>query len=235
MAATENFLQNRRGDNHKNLIPSSSPAFGTPVHPVIPRKDNPIPAPPALKPTILPIVIPPATLRPVAVRIFTRSHNLNLKSSALASLASFIGRHVGAGWKSDGLGEKVLEEIARSWKRLGGPVIVDGDGEMLKSILKSLEGCMVGGRIAQGKSGASSLSREGSFKFGAQRSENQDGLSRTPTLLQRDSSFGISRLEVADIEEEEDLIKDPREWITVIGAFDQPRLTYHVGKKHFER
>jgi DNA polymerase epsilon subunit 2 len=174
-------------------------------------------------------------LRPVAVRIFTRNHNLNLKSSALSSLATFIGRYCGAGWREEGLAERVLEEVARTWKRLGGPVIVDGEGEMMKNILKSLESSMVGGRIVQSKAPTPSLSREGSFKFGPQNSQGSNGPFVRPSLPDSHSSFGMSSLEVADPEEEEDATKDPREWIQIISAFDQPRLTYNVGKKHFER
>ncbi|KAL9068052.1 MAG: hypothetical protein Q9157_006627 [Trypethelium eluteriae] len=41
----------------------------------------------------------------------------------------------------------------------------------------------------------------------------------------------MSKLEVED---EEDERRDPRAWMKVIGAFEQPRLVYNVGKKHFE-
>jgi DNA polymerase epsilon subunit 2 len=230
MAAVNRLFKNA----NEAVIPSSSPAFGTPVLPIIPSRDGAIPAPAALKRTILPIILPPATLRPVAVRIFTRNHNLNLKSNALAALATFIGRHCGAGWREEGLAEKVLEEVAKTWKRLSGPVIVDGDGEMLKNILKSLEASMVGGRIVPSKAGTPSLSRQGSsFTFGS-GGNILDAAQIRPGLPDSHSSFGISNLEVTDPDEEEDASKDPREWIKVINAFDQPRLMYNVAKKHFE-
>ncbi|OCL09969.1 hypothetical protein AOQ84DRAFT_387819 [Glonium stellatum] len=220
-----------------NPIPSSSPAFGTPIHPIIPRRTAPIPAPPglkavapALKPTILPILLPPATLRPLAFRTFTKKHNLTLTSSALQALATFIGRHCGSGWREEGLAERVLEEVAKSWKKGGGQAIVDGEGETLKAILKVLEGSMSGGRLVQGNP---SLSRQGSMKFGIEASVQELGGPR-PGLGDSQSSFGISSLEVEDLEEEEDVLKDPREWINVIGAFEQPRLVYNVNKKHFE-
>src|SRR5438874_2297126 len=116
-----------------NPIPSSSPAFGTPVHPIR------APATTAAKPTILPVLLPAPTLRPVAFRTFTKKHNLTLSSSALQALAAFIGKNCGAGWREEGLAERVLEEVAKSWKKLGGGVIVDGDGDTLKGILKNLE------------------------------------------------------------------------------------------------
>jgi DNA polymerase epsilon subunit 2 len=213
-----------------NPIPSSSPAFGTPVHPIHPRRAAPIRAPPVLKPppksTVLPILLPPPTLRPLAFRTFTKKHNLTLTSSALQALATFIGKHCGSGWREEGLAEKVLEEIAKSWKKCGGQVIVEGDNETLRGILKTLEGSMVGGRIVQG----SNLSRQSSFNFGPEI----NGQSSRPTL-DSNTSFGMSSLEVEDKDEEDDLLKDPRDWIKVIGAFDQPKLIYNVTQKHFEK
>ncbi|KAI8938611.1 hypothetical protein NX059_004483 [Plenodomus lindquistii] len=213
-----------------NPIPSSSPAFGTPVHPINPRRTAPIRAPPALKPppksTILPILLPPATLRPLAFRTFTKKYNLTLTSSALQALATFIGKHCGSGWREEGLAEKVLEEVAKSWKKCGGQVIVEGDSEILRGILKTLEGSMIGGKVVQG----SVMSRQSSFNFSA----DMGGLASRPAL-DSNTSFGMSSLEVQDKEEEEDLLKDTREWIKVIGAFEQPKLIYNVTQKHFEK
>lgn len=220
----------------ENPIPSSSPAFGTPVHPINPRRVAPIRAAPALKaaskPTVLPIILPPATLRPLAFRTFTKKHNLTLTSSALQALATFIGRHCGSGWREEGLAEKVLEEAAKSWKKCGGQVIVEGEGDMLKGILKTLEGSMSGGRILAG----SSLSRHGSMNLGADGNAMQldMGAPKRPGI-ESQGSFGMSSLEVEDKDEEEELLKDPREWMKVIGAYEQPRLVYNVAQKHFEK
>ncbi|KAF2821680.1 hypothetical protein CC86DRAFT_458835 [Ophiobolus disseminans] len=213
-----------------NLIPSSSPAFGTPVHPINPRRVTAIRAPPALKPpvksTVLPILLPPATLRPLAFRTFTKKHNLTLTSSALQALATFVGKHCGSGWREEGLAEKVLEEVAKSWKKCSGQVIVEGESETLKGILKTLEGSMLGGRIVQG----SNLSRQSSFNFGAETG----GLPTRPAL-DSNTSFGMSSLEVEDHDDEEEQLKDPREWLKVIGAFEQPRMIYNFTQKHFDK
>ncbi|PVH94691.1 DNA polymeras-like protein epsilon subunit B [Periconia macrospinosa] len=216
-------------------IPSSSPAFGTPRHPIHPRRTAPIRAPPALKPvvrtTVLPINLPAATLRPLAFRTFTKKHNITLTSSALAALADFIGKHCGSGWREEGLAEKVLEEVAKSWKRSTGQVIVEGDGQTLKDILKTLEGSMSGGRVVTG----SSLSRQSSFTFG-QDANGQSGTgSEERPGLETNTSFGMSKLGVEDKDEEEDLLKDPREWIKIVGAFEQPKLVYNVSQRHFDR
>jgi len=210
-----------------NPVPSSSPAFATPVHPIRPRQTAPIP-PPQLKPaTILPVQLQPALLRKSAVRVF-KNHDLNLESTALVALAAFIGKHCGSGWREEGLADGVLTEVAKMWKKEAGEAIVKG-GDLLKNILKTLEGSMSGGRVTP-KVG---LSRQTSFALG-------DGDSQARVLPQRpgldsQNSFGLSSLEVGDEQEDEDVLKDPREWIQVIGAFDQPRLVFNPTKKHFEK
>ncbi|KAH9906671.1 DNA polymerase epsilon subunit B [Xylariomycetidae sp. FL2044] len=215
-----------------NPIPSSSPAFGTPAHTL-----KPFAVAPANKATILPILLPPATLRPLAFRTFTKKHSLTLTSSALQELATFIGRHCGSGWREEGLAEKVLEEVAKSWKNRNGGVIVDGGSKELKDILKTLEGNMSGGRVVTGQE----LQRQNSLAL--ESSQDGDlanmrlGIRPTKALTRDDSqaSFGMSGLGVEEDEADEDGLNDPRKWLKVISAHEQPRMLYNVAKKHFER
>lgn len=220
---------------------SSSPAFGTPVHPFPPTAGKrPPPAPPAFKPqiaTILPILLPPATLRPVAFRTFTKKYSLTLNSSALQAFASFIGKHCGSAWREEGTGEKLLEEAAKLWKAENGPVIVE-DGEKLKTILRTLEGSMSSGRVGTPRSGNSlNPSRQNSFAFG--NDSAVDLLGDRPELERQGSSYGISGLRVqspaSGPEEEDHGSSEPRKWLKVISAFEQPRLTFDMDKKHFLR
>lgn len=190
------------------------------------------------KHAILPIILPPATLRPLAFRTFTKKHSLTLTSSALQELATFIGRHCGSGWREEGLAEKVLEEVARSWKGRNGGVMVDGSSPELKDILKNLEGNMSGGKLAPGGRG---LSRQSStLTLEAERdtdlSNTRLGLRPNRALSREDSqqSFGMSNLDVEE-GDEDDSVRDARAWIRVVGAYDQPRLCYNVAKKHFEK
>ncbi|PQE28314.1 dna polymerase alpha epsilon subunit b protein [Rutstroemia sp. NJR-2017a WRK4] len=218
--------------NNLNPIPSSSPAFATPVHPIKPFNAAGAAAP---KASILPILLPPATLRPLAFRTFTKKHSLTLTSSALQVLATFIGKHCGTGWREEGLAERVLEEVAKSWKNRSAGVIVDGEGPELKDILKHLEGSMSGGRIVTGRE----LSRQNSLSLGSsQHGEvTRTRLGLRPSNVAREdsqSSLGMSNLEVED-EEDEDGLRDPRKWLKVIDAYEQPRLVYNVAKKHFDK
>lgn len=218
---------------------SSSPAFGTPVHPFPPTAGKrPPPAPPAFKPqiaTILPILLPPATLRPVAFRTFTKKYSLTLNSSALQAFASFIGKHCGSAWREEGTGEKLLEEAAKLWKAENGPVIVE-DGEKLKTILRTLEGSMSSGRVGTPRSGNSlNPSRQNSFAFG--NDSAVDLVGDRPELERQGSSYGISGLRVqspaSGPEEEDHGNSEPRKWLKVISAFEQPRFTFDMDKKHF--
>lgn len=216
-----------------NAIPSSSPAFATPVHPIHARdRARPIP-PPAFKPavtTILPILLPPPALRPLAFRTFTKKHNLTLTSPALQALATFIGRHCGSGWREEGTAERVLDDVAKTWKNGGGALIVE-DGVLLGNILKTLEGCMAGGRIVSTKS---SLSRQSSFAFNDAATTPPPGAPTTPKLHHEGSSFGLSHLHVQPDDEDNDS-QHPRAWLKVVSAYDQPRLTFDLNKKHFEK
>jgi DNA polymerase epsilon subunit 2 len=215
-----------------NPIPSSSPAFATPAHPIRPFNAAAVPT----RGSILPILLPPATLRPLAFRTFTKKHSLTLTSSALQVLATFVGRQCGTGWREEGLAERVLEEVARSWKNQNGGVIVDGEGDGLKEILKNLEGSMSGGRIVQPRE----LSRQNSLGLGSSQEADVSHarLGLRPQLLGRDdsqSSLGVSTLDVNDDDDGDEGSNGPRKWLKVIDAFEQPRLIYNVGQKHFDR
>lgn len=139
------------------------------------------------------------------------------------------------------MAEKVLEEVAKSWKARNGGVIVDGASKELKEILKNLEGNMSGGKVIGGGRGLSrqnstlSLAAEEAADF----STTQMGLRPNAALTREESgqSFGMSSLDVdAGVgDEDEEGLHDPRRWLKVVGAFDQPRFWYNVAKKHYER
>ncbi|KKA28600.1 hypothetical protein TD95_003941 [Thielaviopsis punctulata] len=226
-------------------IPSSSPAFATPAHPIRPYVPDTDPSsntptglpstPTPAKQAILPIVLAPGTLRPLAFRTFTKKHSLTLTSTALQELAGFIGRHCGSGWREEGLAEKVLEEVARSWKNCNGGVIVDGTSAQLREILKTLEGGMSGGRlVVQTKRSLlrqDSLTLDSSAVSEADVAKTRLGIT-VPTMARADSGLGTQE----DLDEIDDVeLNDVRKWLKVVDAFEQPRLVYNVTKKHFER
>lgn len=212
-----------------SALPSSSPSFGTPVHPPRPFSVA------VSKAAVLPIILPPATLRPLAFRTFTKKHSLTLTSSALQELATFIGRHCGSGWREEGLAERVLEEVARIWKNRNGSVIVDGSGKQLHEILKTLEGNMSRGKVVAPGRG---LPRGDSMLDVRDGDETSTRLGLRPATLSREDSTASLRLPglgVQDEPDEDEEANDPRAWLKVIDAYEQPRLLFNVGKKHFER
>ncbi|WPH00436.1 Hypothetical protein R9X50_00326500 [Acrodontium crateriforme] len=211
---------------------SSSPAFATPLHPLPSVTRAPPPPPPAFNApavsAVLPVLLPPPTLRPLAFRTFTKKHNLTLNALSLQALATFIGKHCGSGWREEGTGERVLDEAAKLWKAENGAVIVE-DGPRLKAILATLESCMVGGKIGPTKTGRD-LSRQNSFAFGKNDSAvdlNSGGIGQL--ALSRQSSIAQGQ----DAEEQDDASTDPRAWLKVVSAFEQPRLRYDMERKHF--
>ena len=237
-------FKSRVQETSNEQILSSSPGFGTPAYPIKPRPSA-IARPFAAKlnaattthaaPTVLPILLPPQTLRPVAFRTLTKKHNLTLTSSGLGLLSTFVGKFCGSGWREEGLAERVLDEIAKAWKKCGGGLLIeDGPEKKLSNILKSLEPCMSGGRLDTGK-----MSRSNSSVGGSSLSRAQS-LATRPDVSRDDSqtSLGFSALNVEDEDAreqgEEDSQPDIRSYLRVISAFDQPRLMYSTSKKSLE-
>lgn len=131
----------------------------------------------------------------------------------------------------------VLEDVARSWKKGEGKVIVNAEGDRLRGILKQLEGSMSGGRIIGGNGrGASMLSRETSGT-GLLLENMVSGFQRPTT--ERNESQDSFRMSTLDVEEEEKTDKEGsrevRGWLKVINAFAQPKLVFNPTRKHFER
>lgn len=137
------------------------------------------------------------------------------------------------------MAERILDDIAKNWKKNGGSVIVPGEGEGLKNILRNIESS-----LSEGKSAPQNvLNRQGSFVFGAQGPREESATpGELPRVLNRDHSqsiLSLSKLEVDDDDDDDDdeedgQTKDPRRWLKVIGAFEQPRLLYNWTQKHFE-
>jgi len=210
-----------------NLIPTSSPAFSTPTHPIRVCKYTG-----ASKPSVLPIILPPATLRPLAFRTITKKHNLTLTSSALQAFATFIGKQCGSAWREESLAEKVLDESAKIWKKKGGGLIITGEGEELKAILHHIEDSANTGLLFK----RNGINRHESFAFG---DHNANNISANPEehriALDRRGNLGLSALNVDDIKDRiGNEAKDPRQWLKIVNAFDQPKLIYNINQKHFE-
>ncbi|KAF8537935.1 DNA polymerase alpha/epsilon subunit B-domain-containing protein [Trichophaea hybrida] len=201
--------------------PSSSSLLTSDPFEPLPRSSTPIRASPAPPPCVLAVEIPPSTLRPIAFRVFTKKHNLTLKSDALTLLCQFVGRRCGAEWRDSGVGEKLLDEVARRWKRseAAGKILVDG-GDVLKGVLKGMD-VPTGGATDR-----SPLSRSNS-------SLGLDMAGDIPSSMLMGGREDVDMPEAERDEIEEKV--DPMEYFKIVDAFEQPKMVYNSSKKLFER
>lgn len=127
------------------------------------------------------------------------------------------------------MAEKVLDEAAKAWKRNGGSLIVNGEGSDLSNILRNIEGCMVGGRIIPQRA----LSRQSSLLSDQSLPTTTQARSGSLSGDDNQNSLGLTNLDLQD-EDGGNQSRDPRSWLRVIDAFEQPQLTYNATQKHFE-
>ncbi|RPB13678.1 hypothetical protein P167DRAFT_584994 [Morchella conica CCBAS932] len=211
-----------------NIHPPSSSTFTSDPFEPLPPSSLPPSSSRAPTPRILAVEIPPSILRPVAFRVFTKKHNLTLKSDALALLCAFVGRRCGADWRDSGTGERLLDEIARQWKRNEGAqgVLVDG-GEALKGVIRGME---VPGA---GSAGAGDL-----LRVGAVRGEEWD-LGRGVESSQLWGAEAEAHVAAAvgggagvlDVEGG----VDGKRFLKVVDAFAMPKWAYNPLKRGFEK
>ncbi|KAH0610543.1 uncharacterized protein H6S33_012070 [Morchella sextelata] len=174
-------------------------------------------------PRILAVEIPPSILRPVAFRVFTKKHNLTLKSDALALLCAFVGRRCGADWRDSGMGERLLDEIARQWRRNEGAqgVLVDG-GEALRSVIRGMEVPGAGGAGA----GAGELLRVGA---GVESSQLWGAEVEAHVAEAVGGGGGGGAVDV------EGGAVDGKRFLKVVDAFAMPKWAYNPLKRGFEK
>jgi DNA polymerase epsilon subunit 2 len=158
-------------------------------------------------PRVLAVEIPISILRPIAFRVFTKKHNLTLKSDALALLCQFVGRKCGAEWRDT---------------EAAGKILVDG-GEALKTVLKSLD--------VPSAASSPALSRSNSNLAAMEL-----GADIPSSMLMGGGTGGDVEMSMADEERDEIEDKvDPREFLKIVDAFEMPKTVYNPGKKMFER
>lgn len=83
----------------------------------------------------LPVKIQPSNLRPIAYRILSKKHGLNIQTDALTILTDTVVLKFGSEWKG-ATSQQFLEEIAKMWKHLGRGLFIDGDG--LNQVIKEI-------------------------------------------------------------------------------------------------
>lgn len=89
-----------------------------------------------IEPT-LPIELNPSVFRPFAYRVLSKKYGLNVQSTALEKLASYVGRRFGTKWKKDPKTSAFLDAVAKLWKEQGRGIFIDGNGvtQVIKEII----------------------------------------------------------------------------------------------------
>ena len=85
--------------------------------------------------TSLPIKLQPSNLRPIAYRILSKKHGLNIQTDGLKLLTDIISYKFGVDWRGT-QSQLYLEDIAKAWKSLDRGLFIDNEG--LKEIVKQL-------------------------------------------------------------------------------------------------
>lgn len=88
-----------------------------------------------LAPASLPVRLLPSNIRPIAYRILSKKHGLNIQTEALVVLTETISSRFGADWRGS-KAQNFIEEIAKVWKHQDRGVFIDGEG--LSQVIKEL-------------------------------------------------------------------------------------------------
>lgn len=86
-------------------------------------------------PALLPVKLQPSNIRPIAYRVLSKKHGLNIQSDALAVLTDVFSARFGAEWRGP-KGQQLLEDVAKAWKAQDRGLFVDGPG--LLHVIKEL-------------------------------------------------------------------------------------------------
>ena len=183
---------------------------------------------------MLAVDIAAAELRPIAFRVFTKKHGLTLKSDALTLLCRLVGRRCGSGWRESAAGERLLDEVARRWKRseAAGRILVDG-GPALRAVLRGLD-------VPTGSPhGSRPLSRSNSHDAFTAGEEGGDiPMAEAGARAGAETATGAEPKTASDTtgadHNPQDSI-DADENLAVIDAFAQPRMAYNPSRRLFER
>lgn len=88
-----------------------------------------------MKPTSLPVKLQSSNLRPIAYRILSKKHGLNIQTDALTILTDAVSIRFGSEWKGPN-SQNFLENIAKIWKHQNRGLFIDGPG--LSQVIKEI-------------------------------------------------------------------------------------------------
>ncbi|KAG5370099.1 DNA polymerase epsilon subunit B [Yarrowia sp. C11] len=151
-------------------------------------------------------------MRPVAYRIFSKKHGLNLKSTGLDTLTEIIGKDYGTEWRG-AEAAKMMEEVCRLWKEQEMGVFVEGKP------LQELYDEITASKKAKKKARVQVVS-ESVELVGEEELDALDGDQPQVNVI-RETAPSV------------DVVW--KEFFKVIGAFDQPLFHYNARQQRFEK
>lgn len=95
------------------------------------------------EPASLPVRIGPSNIRPIAYRILSKKHGLNIQTDALSVLTDAVALKFGAEWRGP-KAQLFMEEIAKLWKQQDRGIFIDGTalGQVIKELSKDKKSSM---------------------------------------------------------------------------------------------
>lgn len=207
-------------------------------------------------PVTLPIQLTFSQLRPIAYRIFSKKHGLNLKTSGLEALAEFIGRKFGLDWRGSAA-QRFMDDVAKLWKQEDRGLFIERDQlqEIIREVLDLSQSMASRNNTIDPNSNAISRqatllnlfnnnnSNENSGPRTAQRNDTVTDLSNP---IESNDSFHIpqqnydqSTIELIDtniiaakLAKQTDI--NWKDYYKVIPSFTQPPYEYNPAHKQFE-
>lgn len=200
-------------------------------------------------PITLPIQLTFSQLRPIAYRIFSKKHGLNLKTSGLEALAEFIGQKFGLDWRGPAA-QRFMDDVAKLWKQEDRGLFIERDQlqEIIREVLDLSQSMLVASRNQSVNNGNSSTgtTKQASIlqMFNNQKSNTNGQAHRTETVIDMGDN-DVPRTYDPSIIESIDtniiaakLAKQTdvswKDYYKVISAFDQPSYEYSPKHKQFQ-
>lgn len=176
---------------------------------------------------VLPIDLNPSVFRPFAYRVLSKKYGLNVQSTALEKLASYVGRRFGTKWKRDPKTSAFLDAVAKIWKEQGRGIFIDGSGinQVIKEIIANEQ------RTAK-KQQLSKLQKQKQLEDGFENGDANDSAQFDPTYF--DSSTIISSQSMDNPIIAQDELIDWKNYFQVVDVNHYTKFSYDLRRKQFD-
>lgn len=191
-------------------------------------------------PVTLPIQLTYTQLRPIAYRIFSKKHGLNLKTSGLEALADFIGRRFGVDWRGSAA-QKFMDDVAKLWKQEDRGLFIEREQlqEIIREVL-DLSQSIISSRNQSIAEATSGLNKQSTLLDMFNKTNISSEATRHDTTEDMDyGNFATATVETLDtnIIAAKLALQTEVNWkdyFKVIGAFSQPPYEYNSKHKQFQ-